>query len=71
MLHKQIYNWFELYFPDYAGKRVLTWFPNGKDSIRVRQTNGQEFIFTYHGIEDWKLETVESFIKNLGKEIKK
>lgn len=65
MLHKQIYNWFELYFPDYSGEKVVTWFPNGKDSIRVRHENGQEFIFTYHGIQDWKLETVESFIKNL------
>lgn len=37
MSHKDIYKWFELYFPDYAGDKVDTWFPDGKGGIRVRQ----------------------------------
>jgi len=44
MKHKDIYKWFELY----AGDNVAAWFPNGKNSIRIRQTNGQEFIFIYN-----------------------
>lgn len=63
MTHTDVYKWFELYFPNYAGGNVSAWFPNGKNSIRVRQTNGQEFIFTYYGPKDWKFETIESFLR--------
>lgn len=64
MVHTDVYKWFALYFPDYAGDRVDKWFPNGKNSIRVRQTNGQEFIFTYNSQKDWRLETVNSFLSS-------
>ena len=43
MAHGDVYKWFELYFPNYAGGNVEIWFQNGKNSIRVRQTNKQEF----------------------------
>lgn len=62
MTHKKVYEWFTLYFPQYA-EHVEAWFPNGKNSVRVRQTNGHDFVFTYNGINDWRFETVESFIK--------
>jgi hypothetical protein len=45
MSHSEVYKWFELYFPQYAGDNVETWFQNGKNSIRIRQKNHQEFIF--------------------------
>lgn len=64
MVHTDVYKWFALYFPDYAGDKVDKWFPNGKNSIRVRQTNGQEFIFTYNSQNDWRLETVNSFLSS-------
>lgn len=67
MAHGDVYKWFELYFPNYTGGNVEIWFPNGKNSIRVRQTNKQEFIFTYNGKDDWRFETAKSFIKE-GKE---
>lgn len=65
MVHKEVYKQFELYFPLYAGKNVEVWFPNGKNSVRVRQKNGQEFIFSYSGKDDWKFETRKSFINYL------
>lgn len=60
-----VYKYFELYFPDFSGDKVDVWFQNGKNSIRVRQKNRQEFIFTYNDKDNWKFETVESFMAGL------
>ncbi len=46
MNHSIVYKLFALYFPDYAGDNVASWYPNGNSSIRIKQKNGQEFIFT-------------------------
>ena len=47
MSQQEVYEWFKLYFPQYA-EHVECWFPNGKNSVRVRQKNEQEFVFTYN-----------------------
>lgn len=60
MKHKDIYKWFELY----SGDNVAAWFPYGKNSIRIRQTNGQEFIFTYNSQKRLEVETIRSYINN-------
>lgn len=65
MSHNDVYKWFELYFPNYAGDAVDAWFPNGKNSVRVRQKNRQEFVFTFHDRANWKFETVGSFMTGL------
>lgn len=65
MSHSEIMKWFEYYFPDYSRNRVDVWFPNGRNSIRIRQKNGQEFIFTYHSQKDWRFETVTSFLNGM------
>lgn len=70
MTHKEIYNWFALYFPQYA-EHVELWFPNGKNSVRVRQTNKQEFVFTYNGAHEIIFETIDSHIKRMQKGDKK
>lgn len=62
MNHKEIYNAFQSYLPQYA-EQTETWFPNGKNSIRVRRKDKREFIFTYRGKLDWHFETVRSFVK--------
>lgn len=62
MGHNTIYEWFCSYFPQYS-KYVELGFPNDKNSIRVRQTNGAEFIFTYNSSQDWRFETIKSFLK--------
>jgi hypothetical protein len=64
MTHNEVFKWFELYFELFAGNRVAVWFPNGKNSIRVRQQNDAEFIFTFNNHRDWKFETVDSFMKH-------
>lgn len=71
MSHKDVYKLFEIYFPCYGGDKVEVWFPNGKNSIRIRQLNKAEFIFTYHDMNNWKFETINSFLKNMngGKKI--
>ena len=45
MIHTQVYGFFQTCLPDQA-KEVKEYFPNGKNSIRIRKTNGQEFIFS-------------------------
>lgn len=64
MSHKTIFDWFKLYFPNYD-KHTVTWFPNGKNSIRVRWDNGRDFIFTFNGEKDWCFQTVENFLKKM------
>ena len=65
MSHREVREWFERYFPDYSGDRIDIWFPNGRNSIWIRQTNGQEFIFTYRSQKEWKLETITSFLNEM------
>lgn len=65
MTHGEVFKWFELYFPNYSGEVVDAWFPNGKNSVRIRQKNHQEFIFTYDSSKNWRFETVDSFLTGL------
>ena len=65
MGHSDVMKWFEQYFPDYSGDRIDMWFPNGRNSVRIRQKNGQEFIFTYNSQKDWKFETITCFLNGL------
>lgn len=58
MTHNEVFKWFELYFELFAGDRVAAWFPNGKNSIHIRQKNGAEFIFTFNSHKDWKFEMI-------------
>lgn len=64
MIHKEVYKQFEFYLPLFA-QNVEVWFPNGKNSIRVRQTDKREFIFTYDGQRRWIFETVENFLNRM------
>lgn len=65
MSHNEIYQMFTLQFPDYAKNLVKEWFPNGRNSIRIRQKNEQEFVFTYLSKTDWRFETIDSYIRGL------
>ena len=64
MKHVEIYEKYKEMFPELA-IHIEDWFPNGKDSIRVRVKSGSDFVFTYHNWTDWCYETVDSFIRKL------
>ncbi len=63
MSHIDIYKHFKTLFPEKVEKSV-EYFPNGKNSIRVRYLDKSELIFTLNSISDWKLETIKSFLKS-------
>lgn len=64
MTHPRVYEEFKTYFPQYEQMMKL-WFPNGKNSIRVRLNNGRELVFTYNGTNEWCFETVDNFLKRM------
>lgn len=66
MSHEKLYTVFKKQFP-HCSKWVEEWFPNGKDSIRIRVTDGSDLVFTYHNGINWRFETVDSFINGLKK----
>lgn len=70
MTHKNLVKVFQVKFSDLYSQ-IIEWFPNGNGSIRVRTKNKQEFIFSYYGEKDWRLETVNSYILNLKGEKRK
>lgn len=62
MVHNEVFKHFKSLFPTISENAQL-WFPNGKNSIRVRQNDGREFVFTYSSQNDWRFETSDYFIK--------
>lgn len=62
MTPKSVYDWFCLYFPQYSA-HVVSWYPHEKNSVRIKQSNGAEFIFTYKSKNDWRFETLKSYTK--------
>ena len=67
MTHTNVFKRFQTMFPKLNYHDAI-WFPNGKDSIRMRglyNFDGTkcDFIFTYHGKTNWRLETVDSFLE--------
>lgn len=65
-----IYRIFKNYFPNFVWDRTATWYPNGRDSIRVKNAAGEELIFTYSSEKNWRLETIDSFLEKMKGETK-
>lgn len=68
MKHDLILHYFKKHMPCEA-QRITRWFPNGFNSIRVRFTNNEDFIFTYNGERVWCFETVDSYIVRMKGEL--
>lgn len=64
MFHSDIFKYFKDCLPD-RSEKATEYFPSGKNTIRVRQTNGQEFIFSYNGPKAWKFETIDQYIADM------
>lgn len=66
MTHDVIFSYFRKCIPRISKMtKIEEWFPNGKNSIRVRFEDQEEYVFTYYGDNDWSLETVGCFIRRL------
>lgn len=65
MNHKEVYEQFTNLFPTLAGEKVAVWFTNGKNSIRIRETDGRELIFSIFGKNEWMMESLEHFMKRM------
>ena len=68
MKHDLILHFFKTHLP-FQARLVTEWFPNGKNSIRVRLTNKDEFIFTYNKEKEWCYETVDNYIVRMKGEL--
>lgn len=66
MTHNDVLEYFKLLFP-LTFEQVVIWFPNGRNSIRVRILNNQEFVFTYTSQREWKFETLDEYMKGMRK----
>lgn len=64
MVHTKVFEQFKQLFPEYL-EMLSIWFPSGKNAIRVRKLDGKEFIFTFNGSNNWRFETVDSYIKSM------
>lgn len=68
MTHDKVYEKFKNLLPVYE-KRTVMWFPNGFNSIRVRQMDGKDYIFTLDGegseLSEMRFETKDIFIKRM------
>ena len=61
MLHKEVYAWFTVIFPQYTDK-IKEMLPCGRNTIRVKLLDQTEFVFHYESLNNWQLETVDSFV---------
>ena len=70
MIHSEVYGHYVECLPDRAAQ-TKEYFPNGRNSIRVRQNDGQEFVFTFIESDSWKFETIDEFLAGMMKGEKK
>lgn len=66
MLQRDVLKQFQRIFHP-AKDSVTEWAPNGKNSVRVTLRDGSKFAFTYVSDDEWRLETVRSFIRSMAK----
>ena len=66
MTHDVIFGYFRNCIPQCSKpSKIERWFPNGKNSIRIRFEDESEYVFTYYGDNVWCFETVDCFIMRL------
>lgn len=68
MIHAKVFDMFKFIFPALANDD-LVYYPSGKNKIRIKGVDSvrfirQDVVFTYNSKNDWRLESVDSFINN-------
>jgi hypothetical protein len=69
MVNKLLTKFMEIYPISY--EEIECWFPNGKNSIRVRLKGNDDLILTYISKKKWKIESVDSWLDGLRQEVVK
>lgn len=64
MVHSEVFKHFADIFPNLA-EQYDVYFPCGKNCIRVRMAKQREYVFTYYGANEWKFETLSSYMKTM------
>ena len=66
MTHRDVLTTYKNMFP-WAANGITEWFPNGKNSVRIRFNNDRssDLVFTFNKPSDWCIETVDSFIRSM------
>lgn len=70
MTHNDVFLSFKNLFGDEMTTKVQMWFPNGKNSIRLRFTDRGEYVFTINSKGSWCFETVEHFVSRINRKEK-
>lgn len=65
MSHYDIYMKLNVVFTDVYNV-TEDWAPIDKNSIRLSLISGEEMIFSYRGVNNWSLETVDSYFERIG-----
>lgn len=39
--------------------KLKCWWKKGPDAVRIRMTDGQDYVFTYLSSTEWKIETIK------------
>ena len=70
--HSDIFRTFEQFFMDtlLEKNKVDRYFPCGYNAIRIRLTNRTEYVFTYMSVNNWSLETIDSFLQKMSEKRK-
>ena len=66
MLHSEVFEKYKSVFYRQVPS-IDVWHPNGFNSIRIRLFSGDEYVFSYLGECNWRMETLESFMEYLSK----
>lgn len=65
MTHNKVYEQFKKLLPVYA-KHTMEWFPNGLNSIRIRQMDERDFIFSIEeDLNGIRFETKDAFLERI------
>lgn len=61
MTHSKVYEIYERLLPFYA-KKTKEYFQCGRNTIRVRMNDKEEFVFSYDNSRSWSFDTLDRYL---------